>query len=436
MRKYLQIIIPGLIIGVVIAVIGLVFIKPASKSAPAELLKPIKFDGATVSDKNIQSAQAMIEKQPESPKGYNTLAASFLQKSRETGDFSFNARAQEALKYSFQAAPDNFDAIKLNAAILLNFHRFADALKESQRALAMNPRDHEVYGAMVDSYVELGDYDKAVEAAQKMVDLRPDTSSYSRISYLRSLHGDSKGAIEMMKLAAESAGASAESSAWCRVHLGDELMNTGKAKEAETEYDHALYNFPDYHLALAAKGRARYAAGDLNAAADFFKKAAERIPLPDYIAALGDIYAKQGKTDEAEQQYDQVEFIEKTGPANSTYSRQLAIFWADRDLHLDEALAAAQAERNIRQDIYTSDALAWCLYKKGQFADAQSSINESLKLGSHDPKLLYHAGMIAAANGDNKKAIQFLSDALSLNPSFDILQADIAKDKLKTLKNG
>ncbi len=82
---------------------------------------------------------------------------------------------------------------------------------------------------MVDALVEMGEYERAVDAAQKMVDLRPDTASYSRVSYLRALHGDTKGAIDAMKMAAEAANPkNPESVAWCRVHLGDVLMNFGK----------------------------------------------------------------------------------------------------------------------------------------------------------------------------------------------------------------
>lgn len=434
MRKVLSIVIPGIVIGIILAFIVLGFSKTASKPESA-LLQPVS-GSTTVADRSIREAQGAIENKPADSKGYNLLAAAFLQKSRETGDFSFNARAEESLKQSFRVDPDNFEAIKLNAAILLNYHRFADALRETQRAMAINTKDHEVLGAMVDAQVELGNYQEAVDAAQKMVDLRPDTAAYSRISYLRSLHGDPPGAIEMMRKAAESANPlNAESIAWCRVHLGDELMNTGKNAEAEKEYDHALYLFPDYHLALAAKARARYAAGDMDNAVKFYKQASERVPLPDYIAALGDLYAKLGRADEAKQQYDQVEFIEKNGPASGTYSRQLALFWADRDIHLDEALTVAQAERAARNDVYTDDALAWCFYKKGQFADAQTAMTEALRLGTRDPKMLYHAGMIAAANGDNKKGADYLKQTLDANPTFDILQANIAAEKLKSLKS-
>jgi len=435
MRKQLYItIFAGITIGIILTLIITAVSKPDA-SPEASLLLPVKSSQATMADQNISSAQGSIEKYPTDPKGFNMLAAAFMQKARETGDFSLNARAEESLKHSFRVAPDNYDGIKLQAALLLNYHRFSEALQTAQRAQAMNPRNHDVYGAIVDAMVELGDYKGAVDAAQTMVDLRPDTASYSRISYLRSLHGDTKGAIDAMKMAAESANPkNPESVAWCRVHLGDELMNFGKLKEAEHEYDYALYSFPEYHLALAAKARARYAAGDTDNAVIFYKRAVERVPLPEYVAALGDLYTKLNRTEEAKQQYDQVEFIEKLGAAGETYSRQLALFWADHDIRLDEALAAAERERATRNDIYTSDVLAWCLYKKGRFAEAKTAIDEALRLGTRDPRLLYHAGLIALSTGDNQKGAEYLKQALAINPAFDILQAEAAKEKLNSIK--
>ncbi|HEX8734991.1 MAG TPA: tetratricopeptide repeat protein [Pyrinomonadaceae bacterium] len=434
MRKNFLTILAGIFIGAVVALI----VMAVSKSAPrpeAELLQPFKTARATAADRNIEAAQTAIQKQPADAKGYNLLSAAFMQKARETGDFSLNERAEAALKHSFRVAPDNYEGIKLQAALLLNYHRFAEALEVARRARAINPRDTEVYGAMVDALVELGDYQAAVDAAQMMVDLKPNTASYSRISYLRALHGDRQGAIEAMKMAIESASPeNPEGIAWCRVHLGDELMNDGKPGEAEREYDHALYLFPDYHPALAAKARARYAAGDSDAAITFYQRAIGRVPLPDYIAALGDLYAKLGRADEAKQQYEQVEFIEKMGAAGGTYSRQLALFWADHDIRLDEALAAAEREKAGRNDIYTSDALAWCLYKKGRFAEAKIAIDEALRLNTRDARLLYHAGMIALSTGEKRKGADYLKQALAVSPSFDILQADVARGKLSALK--
>ncbi len=262
-----------------------------------------------------------------------------------------------------------------------------------------------------------------------MNDLRQDTSSYARASYLRSLHGDTEGAIEAMRFAADAA-KDPESIAWCRVHLGDELMNAGRRSEAEREYDRALFSFPDYHLALVAKARARVAAGDTDAALGLYKRAQERVPSPDAAIELGDLYTKLGRMDEAKKQYDLVEFIERTSAATGTYSRQLALFYADRGIKLDEALTIARRERESRSDIYTCDALAWVLYKRGELAEAKKSIDEAMRLGTRDARILYHAGMIYKAIDDPQTAAKYLKLALAINPSFDVLQADVAKQTL------
>jgi tetratricopeptide (TPR) repeat protein len=385
-------------------------------------------------DSQIQKAEAIIKRAPERAEGYNLLAAAYLQKARETGDFGFNSRAESALKRSLEIAPDDFDALKLQATLLLAFHRFQEALEVARRGQTLRPDNADVYGAMTDALVELGDYQKAIEAAQKMVDLRPDTASYSRVSYLRALHGDTEGAIEAMRVAVRAADPrSPESVAWCRVHLGLELMNAGRLKEAEREFDEALTAFPDYYLALSAKARARLSAGDTTAALELYKQSEERVPLPDTAIARGDLLSQLRRMDEAGKEYALAEFIERNGASASTYSRQLALFLADHDIKLDEALAIARRERQARNDIYTSDALAWCLFKNGMLREAKEAMDEALRLGTRDARLFYHAGMIADASGDRRAAVRYLQLALKTDPSFNILQAERARRMLEEL---
>jgi tetratricopeptide (TPR) repeat protein len=158
---------------------------------------------STFENREIRAAKGWIEKAPADPGGYNLLCAAFIKKARETGDFSFNAKADSALARSLEIAPGNYGAVKLRAVLLLTYHRFSEALDAARKAQQMSPRDADNYGAITDALVELGDYGEAVKAAQAMVDLRPDTQSYSRVSYLRALHGDTDGAIEAMRIAAE-----------------------------------------------------------------------------------------------------------------------------------------------------------------------------------------------------------------------------------------
>ena len=97
---------------------------------------------------------------------------------------------------------------------------------------------------------------------------------------------------------------------------------------------------------------------------------------------------------------------------------------------LDEALALARKERERRKDIYTCDTLAWALYKNGQFAEAKKASDEALRLGTRDPRLLYHAGMIANDLGDRVRGAKYLQQALAMNPSFHVLQAEVARRTL------
>ena len=386
-------------------------------------------------DSQIQLAEARIAKFPADAYGYNQLAAAFMQKARETGDFGFNARAEAALDQSLKLAPDNRTTMTLHATLLLTYHRFREALDEATRMQASGEATSEVYGIMTDALVELGDYSAAVKAAQKMVNLRPDAAAYARVSYLRALHGDLEGAIEAMRVAVKATNPNnPENASWYRVHLGVELMNAGKREEAEREFDIALNVFPGYHLALAAKGRARAAAGDFDAAVDFYRQAQERVPLPDYAIALGDLYTRLGRTAEATRQHELVEFIERDSVNSaSLYSRQLALFWADHDTKLDEALAIMKREHAAREDVLTYDALAWCLFKKGQLSEAAEAIKQAKRLGTRDARIFYHAGMIYDAMGNHRRAAEQLQLALATDRAFNVVQAESAQRKLAEL---
>lgn len=402
---------------------------PSSKNVAAT--SPV-----TASDRQIQTAQNLIEKSPADAKGYNLLCAAFMKKARETGDFNFNAKAEIALNRSFEeaAAENNYDALKLKAMLRLVYHRFDEALETARQAKEIQPDDPQNYGAMTDALIELGRYNEAFDAARRMMNLRPGTNSYSRAAYLRELQGDVKGAIEAMRAAAE-ASPDPETSAWCRVHLGDLLLNSGNLAAADHEFDAALYYFPNYHLALAGKARARVADGDANQAIEFYKQAQERVPLPETAIALGDLYTKIGQPEEAKKQYDLLEFIERENSTKGgTYSRLLALYYADHDIKLDEALDIARSERAKRSDIYTCDALAWTLYKKGDFEEAKKAIDEALRLKTQDARINYHAGMIEQSLGNRTGAINHLQLALKINPAFDVLQAAVAKQKLSELK--
>ena len=112
--------------------------------------------------------------------------------------------------------PNNFEALTFKALIHLSQHHFTEGLEVAERAKKINPYNAFIHGILVDANVELGNYTAAVAAADKMISIRPDLRSYSRISYLREIHGDYKGAIEAMQLAVDAGVPGEEGTEWAR----------------------------------------------------------------------------------------------------------------------------------------------------------------------------------------------------------------------------
>jgi len=116
------------------------------------------------------------------------------------------------------------------------------------------------------------------------------------------------------------------------------------------------------------------------------------------------------------------------------YNRQLALFYADHDLRVDEAYKLAATEYVTRKDIHGADALAWTALKADKLIEAKTAIKDALRLGTNDAKLFYHAGMIEKAAGNKVGAADYLQKALKLNPAFDPLQVAKARATLEELK--
>jgi tetratricopeptide (TPR) repeat protein len=159
--------------------------------------------------------------------------------------------------------------------------------------------------------------------------------------------------------------------------------------------------------------------------------------LPAYAAALGDVYAKDGQPAEAQKQYDLVDYISRLTTFNqNVYNRELAVFYADHGIHLNAALALARKEFDVRHDVYTWDALAWALYRNGRLEDAEEAINSALRLGTKDASIFFHAGLIYDGLHEESKAREFLERVAILNPQFNLLFADVARQSLAKLSSG
>jgi hypothetical protein len=77
----------------------------------------------------------------------------------------------------------------------------------------------------------------------------------------------------------------------------------------------------------------------------------------------------------------------------------LALFLADHDRKLPDAVTIAEAVSKTRRDIFTEDALAWAYYKAGRLDNALAASQLALRTGTRDEALLSRAARIRTAAG-------------------------------------
>jgi len=361
---------------------------------------------ATPAETAIKQALTSIEKQPAHYPYYNALAMAYARRARETSDVRFYAMAEETLQQSFALAPDNFEGLKVVTAIQLGRHEFGKALKTATRLNKMVPDDVAVYGYQVDANVELGNYEDAVTAAQWMLDLRPGNApGLARAGYLRELHGNLSGALELTKLAYEATPpAESEERARLLAQMAHVELLSGDISKADADAGNALTVFPEYHCALAVLAQVRIAQKRYPDAVALLASRYKAAPRAKNLYWLAEAQSLAGRREEASASFAEFErqALAESALADNS-NRELVLYYVDRAGEPAKALEIARREAERRHDIFTLDTYAWALAANGDYRAADAQIQQALAFGVKDPRVLSHAGAIALdlqRNGD------------------------------------
>ena len=377
--------------------------------------------------------QAAVAANPNDEVSERDLGYALLQRVRETADPTLYAPAEAAFDAARWLVPDDAQAWVGIGGLQLGKHQFADALVTGRHAVALSPNLDTARAVVVDALVELGRYDEADAAAAAMLGTGTDLTTLTRVSYLAELHGHLDVALKAMREAALSPGIAPENVAFTEGLLGNLLVYTGDPAGAAQAYQRALRLVPAHAPSLAGEGRLAVGAGRLDDAIALFQRAADILPLPEYVIALGEAQTAAGRISDATRNFKlaraEIQLFQATGVI---VDLDLALFEAD---HGDpaRALAFAQTGYKATPTVRAADALAWALHRLGRDAEAKRRSDEALRLGSRDPLFRYHAGAIDAALGDVKDARANLEMALSTDPGFSATGAAEARRILASL---
>jgi tetratricopeptide (TPR) repeat protein len=419
-----------------------------SQSDPPNSLAPANLDTLSATDQQIQALQNRVKQSPRDYAAYDGLGSAFFQKARETGDIAYYDLAEQTLKKALNLAPQDFraaDPLVHLALVSMGEHRFQDALANAQKAIALGSGNLAAFAIEGDAYTDMGDYDQAAAAYNTVQTLSHAVSGSgglaymtdSRIAYLRFLHGDSAAAIDLMKSAIFSAlqtDMPRENLAWLYFELGERLFQTGDLANAALSYQAGITADPVHYRSLGGLAKVRAAEGKFDDAVALYQRSITILPFPVYVEELGNVYRKMGREKEAQQQYDLVDYIGHLSELNRVLAnRELALFYADQEIKLPEALDLAKKEFEVRHDIYTWDALAWVLYKNNRVQEASDAMNHALALHTNDPLLLFHAGMIDHSLAKDPEAQDLLRRAIQTNAHFHLFHAETANRTLEEI---
>jgi tetratricopeptide (TPR) repeat protein len=399
------------------------------------LLKREKTMGNESEQKSISEAYdkaiGNLKLNPDDLRQYIKLAGVYIAEGRITGNAACYSSA--AMQMADRVINENsankdlaFQALSIKSAVLLNLHQFKEALDVAQKAEKMNQVNAAIYGALVDANVELGNYAQAVQDCDKMVSIRPDLRSYSRISYLRQIHGDNRGAIDAMKMAVEAGGAGDENTEWARVTLGDLYMNIGNLDSAEFQYKYSLGYRGDYPFAQIGMAKVEKARKHYDSAIVLTKAAIGTMSESGFVAQLADLYELKGDDKKAAEIREDVIDLLKEGEKENEKAgikhngnREMANAYLSANKY-DKALEYAKKDLKMRpENIDANELASWICYQNGDYATAKTYADKALRMNTKSPATLYKLGLVYTKAGDAAKGNALLQEAQAMAPFMD-----------------
>jgi tetratricopeptide (TPR) repeat protein len=373
----------------------------------------------------FEGLQAAIRSNPNNMKAKVRLAQAYIQEGRVTGNHTYyDQAALKLLNEVLRQEPNHFDALCSKSMVYLSQHHFAEAIEIAKQAKKIYAHNAFVHGLLVDGYVEMGDYDQAVEMAEKMISIRPDIRSYARVSYLREIHGDYPGAIEAMHMAVKAGYPGLEQTAWVQVKLGELYEHTGELKKAADIYQATLGDRPNYAYALAGLGRIEKAKKNYPKAIQYLEQARRTVTDFSFADEITDVYLLTNEAAKARQ--SALAVIETLSGKEHLGSEEDGTgHYADRELayaylktqNYDQALKHARIEYERRpNNIDVNETLAWVHYKRSSYQEANKYMTVALRTNSRNPVLLYRAGLIQLKNGQTESGLSLLKQATAINP--------------------
>lgn len=354
---------------------------------------------------------------------YTTLGRAWVRTARLAQREDLYPRVEDAARAALALDPNSAQARHLLGLVLTVAHRFAELRTLADQMTTADPTDDAAWALLADATLALGDHPATERALDRLLELRPALPAFTRVAWLRWLHGDIDGSLQMWTEAIRASGPQdPEPHAWTLTEAAHVEWHRGALDAAAALYAQALAVHPTHAAALFGRARIHLARGDARAAATDF--AAAHHARPAEATAEWHALALRAAGDTAAA--DAIDArLAQSGPFDD--DRSIALYLAHRALKPEVALARARQDFADRQDLYAHDTLGFALYRAGQLDLAAKHLETATRFGTPDAMLHAHRGLIALARGRRDEARTHLDRAWALNPfTHPLLMAEVA----------
>lgn len=348
------------------------------------------------------------------------LGRLYLRKAKEMDDLSAYADAKAILHEAVDIHSGSLEARYYLAETLSACHDFAASIDLLEPIVRTAPTNTAYLAALGDAQLHIGQYKAAARTYQELSRHSSAPAVLSRLAHLDFLHGRVDASLQKLAKAVNTArdfDLPRSERAWFHWRLGDVHLSQGRIADAEASFEAALRVHPNDPAAMLGIAKVHAANGDLPEAITFTRRLVDLHGEPPAMAYLSDLYRRFGDREQMERWIAETDHAMATEAkiAPAPHFREYAMFLADHGLRPNEALSLAEQDAQLRNDIYSDDALAWTSFRAGKIATAVQHIKRALRLNTSDATLHDHAACIYAANRQNDLAKHHRQKILEIN---------------------
>ena len=335
----------------------------------------------------IARLEALVAADPADADAQRDLGFALLQRVRETADPSLYAPAAEAFETARKLAPDDALVLVGIGGLQLGKHQFAEALRDrprGRRAVA-EPRRGQggrrrcprraraLRRGRRGRRGDARDPGRPLDAGPRLV--RRGAARQAR----RRAERDAAGRGDARSGAGERGLRRCAARQPARLH-GRPGGRRGRVRRTPSR------SCPAHAPSLAGQGRLAVGAGDLDGAIALFQRAADILPLPEYVIALAEAQAAAGRAADAARNIKlaraEIQLFEASG--RHRRPRPRAVRGGPRRSRRRRSSSPRRPTRR-RPTVRAADALAWALHRLGRDDEAKRRSDEALRLGLARP---------------------------------------------------